>query len=51
MGLTMAHRKALTGEVAKRYRAASKKEKSRILDEHVELTRRSRKYLSWLLHS
>ena len=49
MGLKMTHRKAVTSEAAKRYRTASKKQKSRILDEHVALTRRNRSYLSWLL--
>ncbi len=49
MGLKMTHRKAVTSEVAKRYRTASKKQKSRILDEHVALTERNRSYLSWLL--
>ncbi len=42
MGLKMTHRRAVTSEVAKRYRAASKKQKSRILDEHVALTGRNR---------
>ena len=45
----MAHRRAVTSEAAKRYRTASKKQKSRILDEHVALTGRNRSYLSWLL--
>ena len=49
MGLKMTHRKAVTSEAAKRYRTASKKQKSRILDEHVALTGRNRSYLSWLL--
>ena len=42
MGLKMTHRKAVTSEAAKRYRTASKKQKSRILDEHVALTGRNR---------
>ena len=45
--LKMTHRKAVTSEAA--YRTASKKQKSRILDEHVALTGRNRSYLSWLL--
>ena len=49
MGLKMAHRRAVTSEAAKRYRATSKEQKSRILDEHVALTGRNRSYLSWLL--
>ena len=49
MGLKMTHRKAVTSEADKRYRTASKKQKSRILDEHVALTGRNRSYLSWLL--
>ena len=49
MGLKMTPRKAVTSEAAKRYRTASKKQKSRILDEHVALTGRNRSYLSWLL--
>ena len=49
MGLKMTHRKAVTSEAAKRYRTAGKKQKSRILDEHVALTGRNRSYLSWLL--
>jgi hypothetical protein len=44
MGLQMGERKALTREVAGRYRAASKKEKSAILDEFVKNTGYNRKY-------
>lgn len=38
MGLTMGQRKAVTKATARRYRAASKAEKSKILDELCELT-------------
>ena len=47
----MGHRKAVTRELVRRYRAASKKEKGRILDEHAELLKLNRSYLSWLLRS
>ena len=49
MGLTMEHKKAITDEMAKRYKKASKKQKGRILDELVELTKYNRKYASWVL--
>ena len=37
MGLTMDQRKALTREMADRYRRASKRQKTAMLDEFVEL--------------
>lgn len=49
MGLTMHEKKSLTLEVARRYRKAKKKEKSRMLDEFVATTRYNRVYASWLL--
>jgi hypothetical protein len=44
MGLQMSEKKALTQEVTTRYRAASKKEKSAILNEFVKNTGYNRKY-------
>ena len=42
-------RKKLALSFAKRYQKASKKEKSRILDEFVALTGYNRSYAAWLL--
>jgi hypothetical protein len=44
VGLGLNARYAVIKETAKRYQAARKKEKSRILDEFLELTRYNRKY-------
>jgi len=49
MGLDMHQRKAVTEKQASRYRAGSKKEKSRILDEFIALTGYNRKYAIHLL--
>lgn len=49
MGLTMRERKAVTGEVCRRYRKATKKDKGRILDEFVRTTGFNRCYARWLL--
>lgn len=49
MGLTMKERKAVTGEVCRRYRKATKKDKGRILDEFVRTTGFNRGYARWLL--
>jgi hypothetical protein len=49
MGLTMRERKAVTGEVCRRYRKATKKDKGRILDEFVRTTGFNRGYARWLL--
>ena len=49
MGLTMREKKAITKEVAKRYRKARKKEKGRMLEEFVATTGYNRTYASWLL--
>ena len=50
MGLSMRERKALTNETARRYRAAAKKEKTRILDEFCLNTSYNRKYALHLLN-
>ena len=47
-GLGKEQLKAVTRETSKRYLRASKKEKGRILDEHVGLTGCTRNYASWL---
>lgn len=44
MGLTMAERKAVTRQMARRYQRASKKEKGRMLDELCELTGWTRRH-------
>jgi len=49
MGLDMHQRKALTEELARRYRTAGKKEKGKILDEFTSVTGYHRKYASHLL--
>jgi hypothetical protein len=49
MGLDMQQRRALTEEIAQRYRAAPKREKSKILDEFTAATGYHRKYASHLL--
>lgn len=51
MGLTMDGRRSLTDEVVRRYRAAGKREKGRILDEFVANTGYQRKYAIHLLNS
>ena len=51
MGLTMGERRALTDQVARRYRSASRKEKTVILGEFVEATGYTRKYAIHLLNS
>lgn len=51
MGLTMKERRAVTREVAKRYRKATKKQKGEILSEFVVLTGYHRTYASWLLRN
>jgi hypothetical protein len=49
MGLKMQEKKALTGEVSKRYQKAKKKEKTKILDEFVKNTGYNRKYALHIL--
>jgi len=49
--ISMGVRKVISKEVAKRYQKARKREKSKILDEFVELTGYNRKYGSWLLRN
>ena len=49
MGLTMAQRKAVTRELAQRYRRATRREKGEILDQRVQLTGHTRNHASWLL--
>ena len=51
MGLTMGERRALTDQVARRYRSAAKKDKTVILGEFVEATGYTRKYAIHLLNS
>lgn len=51
MGLTMKERKAVTVEISKRYKKATKKQKGIILDEFTALTGYNRTYASYLLNS
>ena len=51
MGLTMGERRALTDQVARRYRSAARKDKTVILGEFVEATGYTRKYAIHLLNS
>ena len=51
MGLTMKERQSVTRETAARYAAASRKEKTMILNEFIELTGYNRKYAINLLRS
>ena len=51
MRLTMNERRSVTKVIANRYKNASKKEKSAILDEFVNLTGYNRSYACWLLSS
>ncbi|GMO68692.1 MAG: hypothetical protein Ta2A_16990 [Treponemataceae bacterium] len=51
MGLQMKEKQALTREVRSRYRSASKKDKSKILDEFVENTNYNRKYALRVLNT
>ncbi len=51
MGLTMGERRALTEQVARRYRSAARKDKTVILGEFVEATGYTRKYAIHLLNS
>ena len=49
MGLTMKDKKALTQELARRYRGSDRKQKTTILDEFVSTTGYRRKYAIHLL--
>ena len=49
MGLTMKDKKALTQELAKRYRRSDRKQKTAILDEFIKTTGYRRKYAIHLL--
>ena len=49
MGLSMGKKKAVTNQIAARYRKAVKKEKGKMLDEFVALTGYNRKYAIWIL--
>ena len=49
MRLTMAQRKAVTRELAQRYRRATRREKGEILNQWVQLTGHTRNHASWLL--
>lgn len=49
MALTMKHRKAVTRELAGRYIRATKRQKSRMLDEYVAITGYNRSYAAWVI--
>lgn len=49
MSLTMRERRVVVDATAKRYQKATKKERTRILDEFIVLTRYRRSYGAWLL--
>ena len=49
--ISMRVRKVISKQVPKRYQGARKREKSKILDEFVELTGYNRNYGSWLLRN
>jgi len=51
MGLTMKEKKAVSKEIAKRYKKARKKEKGKILDEFTKLTNYTRCYASYVLRN
>lgn len=51
MRLTMREKQKITQQVSKRYQRARKKEKSKILDEFVEVTGYNRAYASNLLNN
>jgi len=51
MGLTMSEKKALTRQMAARYRRSAKKKKSKILDEFIAGTKYKRKYAGWILRN
>jgi len=49
MGLSMSERRSVTRVTSRRYGQASKKEKTKILDEFVQTTGYHRKYAGWIL--
>ncbi len=49
MGLTMGQRKAVTREMANRYRRASKRQKAAMLDQFVKLHGSTRHHAGWVL--
>ena len=49
MGLTMREKQSVSREFARRYKSSGKKEKGRILDEYIQLTKYRRDYASFLL--
>jgi hypothetical protein len=51
MSLNMHERKAVTNELARRYRAATKGERGRLLDDFMKLTGYNRNYASHILHN
>ena len=51
MALTMHQKKAVTKELAGRYRRATKREKRLILDEFVAVTGYNRSYAAWALRN
>ena len=51
MGLTMSEKRAITREVARRYRKARKKEKGGMLNEFVAITSYNRNYAAWILRN
>ena len=51
MGLTMKEKKAVTKEIAKRYKKARKGEKGKMLDEFIKLTKYTRCYASYVLRN
>ncbi len=45
----MKHKKAITAETHKKYTKATKRQKSKILDEFINFTGYSRSFVSWIL--
>jgi len=49
MRLSMKERRAVINATAERYQKATKKDRTRILDEFTRLTGYTRKYAAWIL--